>query len=82
MVHPLSENWQRLLGIFQKFSLRWWICHQIRSWIAFAKRYHTSYHITHRTWIQGWSVSYINKDEGVDTQQVYQWSDKGRGGYI
>ena len=23
MIHPLAENWQHLLGIFWKFSLRW-----------------------------------------------------------
>ena len=39
MIHPLAENWQHLLGIFRKFSLRWWKGRQIRSWIVFGKRY-------------------------------------------
>ena len=39
MMHPLVENWQHLLGIFWKFSLQWWKRHQLRSWIAFGKRY-------------------------------------------
>ena len=79
MVYPLSENWQHLLGIFRKFSLRWWKRYQLRSWINYGKRYQSS---THRTWIKGRSVSHINKGGGVDTQQPYQWSDNGRDCYI
>ena len=82
MVHPLEENWQHLLGIFWKFSLRWWKHRQLRSCIAFGKRYQSSSHITHRTWIKGQYVSHINKCGGVDTQQIYKWSGKRRDCYI
>ena len=61
MVHQLAENCQHLLGIFWKFSLRWWKHRQIRAWIAFGKRCHISPHSTHKTWIKGWSVSHINQ---------------------
>ena len=82
IVHPLAENWRHLLGIFWKFSLRWWKRRQIRSWISFSKRYHISPHITHMTCIKGQSVSHIKKGGEVDTQKLYQWSDKGRYCYI
>ena len=39
MIQPLAENWQQLLEISQKFSLRWWKHRQLRSCIAFGKRY-------------------------------------------
>ena len=82
MINPLAENWQHLLGNFRKFSLRWWKRRQLRSWIDFGKRYQSSYHITHNTWIKGRSVSHINKYGGVETQKVYQWYGNGRDGYI
>ena len=82
MMHPLSENWQHLLGIFWKFSLRWWKHCQLRSWIAFGKRYQSSYRITHKTWIKGRSISHINQDGGIDNQKLYQWYGNGRDGYI
>ena len=82
MVNPLAENWQHLLGIFWKLSFQWWKRRQIRSWIAFGKRYQSSSHITHKKWIKVCSVSHINKGGGVDTQQLYQWSGKGRDCYI
>ena len=81
-MHLLAENWQQLLGIFWKFSLR---CHkhlQIRSCIVFEKRYQSSYHINQETWIKGRSVSQINQYGGVDTQQIYQWYVNGRYCYI
>ena len=31
MMHPLKENWRQLLGIFWKFSLRWWKRRHLRS---------------------------------------------------
>ena len=37
MMHLIEENWQHILGIFRKFSLRWWERRQLRSWIAFGK---------------------------------------------
>ena len=37
MIQLLEENWQHLLGIFRKFSLKWWKRRQLRSWIAFGK---------------------------------------------
>ena len=49
MIHPLAENWQHLLGIFWRFSLRWWKHRQLSSCIAFGKRYQISSHITHKT---------------------------------
>ena len=82
MVHPLAENWKHLLGIFWKFSFWWWKRRQLRSWIAFGKRYQRSSHITNKTWIKGRYVSHINKDGGVDTQKVYQWYCNERGGTI
>ena len=80
MIHPLEENWQHLLGIFRKFSLRWWKRQQLRSWISFGKRYQSSSHITHKKCIKGRSVSHINQDGGVDTQRIYQWYGNGRDG--
>ena len=62
MIHPLAENYQHLLGIFWKFSLRWWKRRHLRSWIAFGKSYQISSHITHKKWIKGRSVSHINQD--------------------
>ena len=82
MVHPLSENWQHLLGIFWKLSLQWWKQRQIRSWITFGKRYQSSSHNTQRTWIKGWSISHINIGGGFNTQNLYYWSGKGRDCYI
>ena len=82
MIHLIAENWQQLLGIFRKFSLRWWKRRQLRSRIEFGKRYQSSSHITHKILIKGRSVSHINQDGGVDTQQVYQWYGNGRDGYI
>ena len=82
MIHPLVENWQHLLGIFRKFSLQWWKRRQLRSWIAFGKRYQSSSHITHNTWVKVRSVSHINQYGGVGTQKVYQWSGNGRDCYI
>ena len=73
MIHPLAENWQHLLGIFRKFNLRWWKRRQLRSQIAFGKRYHSFSHITHKTLIKGRYVSHINQGGGVDTQKLYQW---------
>ena len=78
MIHPLEENWKHFLGIYQKFSLRWWKRCQLRSWIAFGKRYQSSSHITHNTWVKVRSVSHINQYGGVGTQKVYQWSGNGR----
>ena len=82
MINTLAENWQHLLGIFQKFSLQWWKRRHLRSCIAFGKRYQSSYHITHKTCTKGQYVSHINKDIGVDTQKVYQWYGNGIDGYI
>ena len=82
MIHLLAENWQHLLGIFRKFSLRWWKRCQLRSWIAFGKRYQIFSHITQKTCIKGRHVSHTNQDVEVDTQQVYKWYGNGRGGYI
>ena len=82
MMHLLSENWQYLLEIYRKFSLRWWKLRQLRSWIAFRKRYQSSSHITNKTWIKGRSISHTNQYGGVDTQKVYQWYGNGRDGYI
>ena len=82
MMHPLAGNWQHLLGIFRNFSLGWWKRRQLRSWIAFGKRYQSSSNITHKTWIKGRSISHIDKDGGVDTQKLYQWYGNGRYGYI
>ena len=82
MVHPLAENWQHLLGIFRKFSLRWRKRRQLGSWIAFGKRYQSSSHITQKTWIKGRYTSHINQDGGVNTHQVYKWYVNGRDGYI
>ena len=42
MVHPLEENWKSLLCIFCNFILRWSKLWQLRSWIAFDKRYQSS----------------------------------------
>ena len=33
VVNPLAENWQSLLCVFWKFSLRWWKLCQLSSWI-------------------------------------------------
>ena len=82
MINPRAENWQHLLGIFRKFSFRWWKRRQLRSWIAFGKRYQRSSHITHKKFIKGRSVGHINQDRGVDTHKVYQWYGNERGGYI
>ena len=82
MIQPLTENWRHLLGIFRKFSLWWCKQRQIRSRIAFGKRYQSSSHITHKTWIKGRYISHINQYGGVDTQQVYQWYGNGIDGYI
>ena len=82
MMHPLAENWQHILGIFWKFSLRWWKRRQLRSWISFGKKYHISFHFTHKTWIKGLYISNIDQEGGVDTQKVYQWCGNGRDGYI
>ena len=67
MVNSLAENWQHLLGIFRKFSLQWRKRRQLRSWNAFRKRYQSSSHITHKTWIKSQSISHINQDGEVDT---------------
>ena len=82
MIHLLAENWQHLLGISRKFSLRWWKRRQLRSWIAFGKRYQSSSHITHKACIKGRSVSHVNQDVGVDTQKSYQQYVNWRDGYI
>ena len=78
MVNTLAENWQYLLSIFPKFSLRWQKRRQLRSWIAFKKRYQISSHINERSRIKEKPVSYINKGRGVNTQKEYQWSNNGR----
>ena len=82
MMKPLAENWKHLVGIFRKFSLRWWKRCQLRSWIAFGERYQSSSHITQKTWIKVRYISHINQDLGVDTQQVYKWYGNDRDGYI
>ena len=82
MIHPLEENWQHFLGIFRKFSLQWWKRRQLRSCIAFGKKYQSSSHITQKTWIKGRYISHVNQDGWVDTQKVYQWYGNGRDGYI
>ena len=82
MIHLIEENWQHLLVMFWKLSLRWRKRLQLKSWIDFGKSYHSSSHITHKTWIKGRSVSNINQDGGVDTQQVHQWYGNGIDGYI
>ena len=82
VVHLLEENWKHLLGISWKFGLRWWKRRQLRSWVAFGKRYQSFSHITHSKYIKGRSVSHINKGGRVDTQKIYQWSVKGGDCYI
>ena len=47
-VHPLANNWQHLLCIVMKFSLKWRKHHQLRSCIAFEKRYQRSSHFNQR----------------------------------
>ena len=67
MMHPLAENWQHILGIFWKFSLRRRKRRQLRSWIAFGKRYQSSSHITHKNVSRAdLSVTSI-KTEGLTT---------------
>ena len=80
-MHPLAENWQHHFRIFWKFSLRWWKRRQLRSQIAFGKRYKRSFHITHKTWIKGQYISHIDQDRGVDTQKLYHWYGNGRDRY-
>ena len=82
MVYPLADNWQSLLCIFWKFSLRWRKLRQLRSCIAFEKRYHRSSHINHMSCIKGKSVINTNQGEVVNTQKDYKWSYTGRECYI
>ena len=81
-MHPLAENWQHLLGIFWKFSLRWWKCCHLKLWIVFGKIYQSSSHITHKKLIKGRCINHINQDRGVDTHKVYQCYGNGRYSYI
>ena len=65
MIYLIVENWQHLLRIFLKFSLRWWKRRKLRSWIAFGEIYQSSSHITHKKYIKGRSISRINQEEGL-----------------